>query len=495
MGVATACACGRVDPDLPVMLVMNGPWTPGDLEEVEDAANSWNLEFGTRISLDDSGADGQRVPVTKSDLVCPFAGALTSHGSDMPWVDVCSLTSMFDMFDTLRHELGHVLNIDRHGDDPQSVMHDNPGSWFSQEDADLFHAANPGYVGQSGCAITHRLGPVIASPYLVQSGTRLSAVLPQADGVLRVIRIQPTTGAPVEGEHAISTGSASGFAGFSVEGGVGVAWIERSTLRVATVDWAAPAVHWRPTVRLAGRWPRVVSARIFEQQLLVAVIGGGSAPQIAVHSVDLRGGGQSRIVVSESASQARLLGGDKQVFLATRSDAALGLIRIAPDGSVERRLYPAPVERAIPGLAPGFDAIVGPDAVLLGYNEMGKAPEVIRASLGPGLAELGRTVIPLGPGSWDVVPAVLFAESPDGLLIGTVAATGQRQFASNYDVQVAVLDPSRLSVRKAWRLVSARDRLPALTPVVVGTPNGYVALWEDRLGFKRDAVVRCGTWD
>lgn len=113
-----------------------------------NAAAMWNERFGTHLEVDPQASSGQRVPVVFSDLVCGFANGIT-RCFDSIEVQVCTLDAVVPhrLQAVFLHELGHVLNIRDHADDPRAVMHaeSSGGKHFGPADYRLFTDANPGF--------------------------------------------------------------------------------------------------------------------------------------------------------------------------------------------------------------------------------------------------------------------------------------------------------------------------------------------------------------
>jgi hypothetical protein len=139
----------RLDLDQPITLVPGPGWGQIHLAQMRDAANAWNSAFGTSLWVSNSLITEQQVSIVWSDLVCGYANGVT-RCFDGVEVQICTLDAIsYDRFyEVLLHELGHVLNIREHAEDPLAVMHGEYSGekTFRVEDWVLFDAANPDFV-------------------------------------------------------------------------------------------------------------------------------------------------------------------------------------------------------------------------------------------------------------------------------------------------------------------------------------------------------------
>jgi hypothetical protein len=155
--------CSTLDASRTITLVPDDELTDRYVLELERAALHWNLNFGTDLRIAEAGESQQEVTVEYNDLICAYAAGRTEvtlpvkvyicphhlfYDDGLPWGDGVSF-DYANMFLLLLHELGHVLNIRRHGDDPESVMYGSAsyyltnGGTFSDEDRELFYDVNP----------------------------------------------------------------------------------------------------------------------------------------------------------------------------------------------------------------------------------------------------------------------------------------------------------------------------------------------------------------
>lgn len=159
--------CPALDAGQPIALVPDDDWTAHERSILTNAAECWNLEFGTQLSVGASDAIMQQVEVKYSDFVCIYAAGRTEVTlpvsvhicpSKYFFADHSSKTAFF--FSVLTHELGHVLNIRPHADGEGSVM--SQGDFhdygylpqvFSAEDHALFEEWNEGFQGSPSCRV------------------------------------------------------------------------------------------------------------------------------------------------------------------------------------------------------------------------------------------------------------------------------------------------------------------------------------------------------
>lgn len=154
-------ACPALDVSQPIALIPGEDWTETNRRALSDAADCWNMEFGTQLVVGDSTV-AQQVTVEFSDFICTYAPARTDP--QLP-VRVFFCKGWFTgqsylLFHVLAHELGHVLNIRPHASDPASVMASGDSflalnKWlerFSDEDRRLLAEANPDLTPQRRCS-------------------------------------------------------------------------------------------------------------------------------------------------------------------------------------------------------------------------------------------------------------------------------------------------------------------------------------------------------
>ena len=167
--VSTLAGCRALDVTQPIALVPEVSWNTLEAGILADAAECWNLQFGTQFRVDRDATIEQQVRVGYSDAACLDAGGLTIAAPPVR-VAVCPLSYMVSihakrsqvLMDVLIHELGHVANILGHASG-HSVMNSESilrPEQFSNEDIALFNDANADALPAPGCTVR-----IPAEPY------------------------------------------------------------------------------------------------------------------------------------------------------------------------------------------------------------------------------------------------------------------------------------------------------------------------------------------
>lgn len=199
------CAAS-IDPTAPVLLVPEG-FTSAELDQVQDAAEDWNMHFGTQIAVDRTGHGraAQRVPVYFSRFACAYVTGLTQR-VDGTEVAVCDRRPD-DLTMVMRHELGHVLNIGTHARDERAVM--AHGWCFAPEDVLLFEQANGALVDRPGCQQARRpLGstPLVRADLLGDGAS--TVMLAQRGQALELLTLDPRDARPLGSRVQLAGGTA-----------------------------------------------------------------------------------------------------------------------------------------------------------------------------------------------------------------------------------------------------------------------------------------------
>lgn len=153
----TLGACGQLDLEQPIDLVLSSDFNAEERDAIAQAAEMWNIEVGTQLGVTmDRRTARQPVAVFPSALACNYAAGVTTSSSRKDTeVGICELIrrdpSRF--YEVAAHELGHVLGIDKHADDPMALMATGGDGCITDVDRQLFHEANPGFVGRGGCHV------------------------------------------------------------------------------------------------------------------------------------------------------------------------------------------------------------------------------------------------------------------------------------------------------------------------------------------------------
>jgi hypothetical protein len=163
--IVIACAgCPIMDAERPIGVVSDG-LSDVDAANLAEAAQCWNLEFGTQFVVGAEGASVEQQVVAFYDKqTCLHAAAQVQTGwpdslavcpqkywgADLQRYGVLSASP----FRVLSHEIGHVLNIVGHPDAPYAVMQGGGYTFqpmFDDADRDVFRDANPDFVPASPC--------------------------------------------------------------------------------------------------------------------------------------------------------------------------------------------------------------------------------------------------------------------------------------------------------------------------------------------------------
>ncbi len=160
LGLALAAGCAaNVRVDEPIALLPESSWSDAQVAALQHAAECWNLQFGTQLVLRPRPTVEQQVRVLFNDFVCAIATSLTETGPPSLSIYVCPLEHFENtdrtahLFRALIHEMGHVLNIHREGQQTGSIMaYGSIYDEFTREDRELFSEANPGVVLHGACA-------------------------------------------------------------------------------------------------------------------------------------------------------------------------------------------------------------------------------------------------------------------------------------------------------------------------------------------------------
>ena len=156
--VCFVAACTYTDVTKSIGLVPHD--LPPDLVAyLAEAGRCWNERFNVHfVSGPDALTSAQHVDVVIDETTCLDAPAQLQAG----WPETLAMCPLrywpalepglqpfqYEPFRVISHELGHVLNIIEHPDDPFAVMRSgsqNGDAFFHAADIQLFEAANVGF--------------------------------------------------------------------------------------------------------------------------------------------------------------------------------------------------------------------------------------------------------------------------------------------------------------------------------------------------------------
>jgi hypothetical protein len=496
ISVAVVGCVEPLDLRLPVVLVPDPAFSAEQLQAVEEAAESWNMEVGTRMEVSRSSSATQQVPVILSEMTCAFANGVTSLVDELE-VKICAL----DAHDLKRfhqvtlHELGHVVNIRGHAEEPLAVMSAQSGEKkrFHAEDHQLFREANPAFKEHDGCDIARRIGASLSRPVLVQAaGGRTIAIWAEATR-LRFTQLDFETAKPSGATGSIPTPgtSASWIRPLASAEGFTVSWVEGRRMYRAAVTLPAGKVVGPTELAL----PQVIKKLDFEREVTdLSTAAVGQDLYLALTTRDAKGqlhllrfeaaSGTSRSfappVQSEAWGQLVTLGGE--LHLVMRQQLGLRVDRLAPDGKVLESL-PLSVQAPIRSDDTVQAQVIEGSLVVASRltNDPIRLYRVMREVTG---LRLDRKVIVKLPGSAGHT-LLSMAGTPCGLGLGVNHAT-----KNLVDVFVTVLNPTSLKVDRAWKRLSPPDRTQSFQPWLAAQHCRFLAVWRDLHSWDKELVVR-----
>lgn len=444
---------GSIDPAAPVLLMPEAGFSADDLDEMQTAAEDWNIHFGTQLAVDRTGHGraAQEVPVYFSSFACAYVTGLTTLVDGVE-VALCS-RRYYDLAAVMRHELGHVLNILTHAQDERAVM--AHGYCFAPEDIQLFEQANGGLAGRPGCQQARR--PWGSTP-LVTAGLL-------SDGVSTLMlgqRNQELEVLTLDARDARAVGAPLRLAG-KVAGTAFPLAVTQDLLllRVATAE-GPQSYRWyaRASGALLGQTDDRIGAIVVREGAIYGLVDhqGGST----LSRLDRRGW-QRLPGAATLPVMSALVASDEALFALQTLSGVLRVTRFDRSGRVEaQRDYPLP-ESWLP--LPG-SVVAGPDAL---YVAPFWAPLVGRAQT----LDLVRIDVRVSLGTAHRVSLRLGARTPFQPRL--IWAAGRLWLASDRDPALLPLDPQTLQAG-SWQILGqlcvGGGRVEA-----VATSHGLTALW------------------
>lgn len=490
----------RLDAGQPIALVPRCELSADQVRTLGFAAESWNLELGTQLSVTRAPEEGvQAVGVRQSAFVCAYLDGLAlSVGEREVWL--CELTAArpVKLLGTAMHEIGHVLNIDEHADDPRAVM--STGSdevrFFREEDHALFQAANPDFSAPESCGIVRTLGESVSRPVLMAAGGGRTLALWAEKQAVRFVEVDPATGRArgLPGSIPV-TGEASWVRAVPSSTGIVVTFVVGAQMYGAKVPLpsgkvGAPLKLEVDSLDFSHSVTEMsIAARGDDLYLSVTEWRGASVDsRLWLYRLDAATGRAARFDVqnlSARSGQLLVVGGDLYLVLADSS--ALKVERLGPTGAVLDRIDLA----SYPGVS-AHDSLhaLASGSTLYVAARFGTAPlRVCRVALGTSMREERRVelAMPDEPGVFDELATAL---SSTGLI---VTVTRQGAIGAE-EVHVARLAADTLKPLSTWRRVSAPDLVSSIQPSLVASGSRVVALWRDLHGETAGVKTRCLAW-
>jgi len=476
-------SCARLDVAQPIGLRPGAGMNPLSVLDLADAAEAWNLEFGTSLFVT-SGSIDQMVDVVPTPLACGFANGITSWVGGTPQIAFCNEVFGFKLYQVFLHELGHALNIKGHASSAGAVM--GHGESFTNEDRELFRAANQGFVGRGGCSVVWHLGATARPPILVQAPSGPVAVLAD-DRAMRIVRVGETATPEHETRLDLTEDLEDLFA-FPTPGGVGLVWSASGAVYSSTLDEPG-LIPSRPTpLGLAlSTSQRIAGAAALETSTFILVV------DVATHGFGLYKvppGKQPELIRAEGSAVYGLLGASSST-LSVLVSASLSttpfpttfrLLTLDADGALldSHELPPIVVETEKGcswGPCPVSLAFGGADDALVVTHPHWSDPiQILRYKLGDGL--LGVFKVDLPEGAFLSSPASM-TRADEGLVLAISATFDDHwHYGFYHNAYTLTLEPETLAVRRAWQRLSPTQS-SSLWPVLASNSAGVVGLWFD----------------
>jgi len=485
LAVGLALGGGCVEPldvSQPIDLVPGRGWSAFQRQVLQDAAECWNVEFGTRLSLTDAPRAAQRVRVAKSDFVCAYANGLASYLDDLE-VQICSIDAATPsrLLTVMQHELGHVLNIREHADDPHAVMSESDAvrvgrkeaKRFQREDRELFQAANPDFRPSGECAVARLLGQSPSRPLVIDHPTRgpLAVIAGRSNLVI--------LGAGSDGTwREVSRVPAAGVAGWiraaPTPAGLIVTWVVENAMYKTEVRFGAdePAPS-RITLEAVHDFEREVedlTIAVLGPDLYVGITEGDLDATFFLYRFDSATGEQLSTVSPAGDTWGRVHAVGSHLALAIRDGYGVHVVRyqVGPFGPRVLTLEP---EQPHNGLDSFGSEVVGGDLVVI-HRRHEKPLGLYRVGVVGELRLLRSSQVAL-PGKLGYTLASV-AEGKSGLALAV-----NRVAREVFEVYVSQLDPDTLDPVMPWTRLSTPDLSDSVQPWLAPQGGRFMAVWRD----------------
>jgi hypothetical protein len=489
LGTTLLFACvQRLDPEQEIVLVPQGDFTEEQEQVLALAAENWNLELGTRLTLSPLRTAGtQTVLVRMSRFVCAYLDGITVTTGEME-VQLCELIGDDPrrLLGTAMHELGHVLGIDEHASEPHAVMAlgESDQRYFTEVDHQMFFQAHPGFQGSG--EVVRKLASSESRGALVQPEAESPFVLWSEGSVLRFAEIDATLGRPQGRSGSIPTdGEGSWIRTAPVPDGFLVVWRKWEDHFFAT-RVRLPDAKAGPPVALdlnrgdfeGGITGLSVAHLDGDLYLGVSEDGGceGNACSPArtwIFRHDASTGAPLPFHLPPVNGVARLVALEDQLFLAQSGSDCPELVKLDREGQIVGRVLPPAVRAS--GAHENLAALSHAGQVFLAGN----------------LDEAGHfylaRVKDMAVQAWVDVEAPEKGSAFSDLTLtatptGDIALALSRRGLLSAEIFLTLVEADSLRQLRPWRRMSAEDLTESVQPWLAASPDRLLVLWRDFRG-------------
>jgi len=516
-GLSAWTGCRDLDPSRPIALVAGPDWGEERLRSIADAAEAWNVEVGTQLYLASGSAAHaeQEALIRRSRFVCAYAsGLFDSVGDDDIHLCELDLDGPFAMAMIVPHELGHLLGINGHLDDPGAVMHgeQSGGTRFTDEDLRQFHLANPGFSGLGGCHVARRIAHSPSRPALAQPPGALPVVLWAEEGQLEQASLTLDTAEPALLAAIPTSGTASYLRTVPLADGYLVCFKQGSELRCVTVKGGQPSAPVTLALDLSAIGDDIydLTWAVLGDELYLALSAGGVRTETTasgtmswfkVGDLLLRrfaletGEGRPFQTRGVTSTLGQLAVVDGQLLVAAGSEWSswgLKVVRLDREGAVLDVLdgfSVAPV-----GMAGALQLHPRPGALLIARRTSSGALLVDRVAVGAALVHAGTAELTL-PAEVEMQGRIALADLERGEV--ALALTLYREFrfgqtpeVDSVEVHVGQIDATSLTLTAPFRRLSTPDLAYSEAPLLAAQGQRVVAIWRDAAQRAEENLVR-----
>jgi hypothetical protein len=497
----TACGEeeGRHDPNASIVLSPAADIEGRHREAVRFAVESWNLELGTELSVadrPDDGGDGQSVPIAWWEGECvkddgvEFAGIAYSQPPKIYMCPKHTLDQPAQFFETMRHEIGHVLGL-QHGVDDFAIMgvqqdenhFPSRQRFFRPEDRREFARVNPDFNRAPSLKL---VTGGLTRGTMVRSFDGVPHAFWDQDGSLMFAPIDPLTGARAAEPVAVVATSTTVYElmAHATDGGFELTWSQLDGLYRASVALdGAPAT----STRLPIQWNR-------NEMYLSSKVIVGSSPYLSLTEIANRRthlfalDEEGKVVSTDSvADRGTLVSSGGELYLIASLDSAPAqrtpyVSKLGVEWELEDRLELAETVEFMPDFERFYERVgaASIDGALVVIVTHDDRTTLTRVSTSGRLTATAH--VDLGEVLWDV--SILDAGSE--LLVA-----GWRAPAELYRAELffASFDRDNLERTTEWTRASAIDQLSGTAPFLQLSGDRLLLSWLEALGDMRARVM------